>query len=235
MKKIITLLFVIFSLTSAAQTDSTLFMLNEYGVDTTLIPHGFKVDSIKKLNEGTLKVFLSEIKVFGQKQRRKVLIYTGTTDAVDVDLEIDGLLIDETKTKSGRDFYEYFYKDWTAPVGVKNYTIYIIEKPYRLNNTIIEIKINETLVFQQFLQEELFKMSDNDIKLKLIDILGEDGHMQVLNNNCTVRRVIENEVPKYIKFEFYDQIKVDYQGIHLIGEHGTDILAIKFNKYFKLN
>jgi len=152
MKKIITLLFVIFSLTSAAQTDSTLFMLNECGVDTTLIPHGFKVDSIKKLKEGTLKVFLSEIKVFGQKQRRKVLIYTGTKDAVDVNLEIDGLLIDETKTKSGRDFYEYFYKDWTAPIGAKNYTIYITEKPYRLNNTIIEIKINETLVFQQFLQ-----------------------------------------------------------------------------------
>ncbi len=145
MKKIITLLFVIFSLTSAAQTDSTLFMLNEYGVDTTLIPHGFKVDSIKKLKEGTLKVFLSEIKVFGQKQRRKVLIYTGTKDAVDVNLEIDGLLIDETKTKSGRDFYEYFYKDWTAPIGAKNYTIYITEKPYRLNNTIIEIKISRSL------------------------------------------------------------------------------------------
>jgi len=95
-------------------------------------------------------------------------------------------------------------------------------------------KLKEQYVIGQQIFEELFKMSDNDVKLKLIDILGENGHMQVLNNNYTVRRVIENEVPKYIKFEFYDQVKVDYQGIHLVGEHGTEFLSVKFNKYFKL-
>lgn len=70
----------------------------------------------------------------------------------DADVEIDGLLFDETKTKSGRDFYDYFYRDWQAPPKAKNYSIYISEKPYRLTTTQIEIKINETLVFQSFLQ-----------------------------------------------------------------------------------
>ncbi len=70
----------------------------------------------------------------------------------DAELEIDGLLVDETKTKSGRDFYEYFYQDWEAPKTAKNYTIFITERPYRLTTTQVEVKINETLVFQSFLQ-----------------------------------------------------------------------------------
>lgn len=70
----------------------------------------------------------------------------------DADVEIDGLLFDETKTKSGRDFYDFFYRDWQAPPKAKNYSIYISEKPYRLTTTQIEVKINETLVFQSFLQ-----------------------------------------------------------------------------------
>jgi curli production assembly/transport component CsgE len=70
----------------------------------------------------------------------------------DAEIEIDGLLFDETKTKSGRDFYDYFYRDWEAPPKARNFSIFISEKPYRLSTTQIEIKINETLVFQSFLQ-----------------------------------------------------------------------------------
>ena len=70
----------------------------------------------------------------------------------DAEIEIDGLLIDETKTKNGRDFYDYFYRDWLPPQKAKNYSIFVTERPYRLTTTMIEIRINETLVFQSFLQ-----------------------------------------------------------------------------------
>ena len=70
----------------------------------------------------------------------------------DADIEIDGLLFDETKTKTGRDFYDIFYSIWEAPLSSKNYSIFINEKPYRVSTTRIEVKINETLVFQSFLQ-----------------------------------------------------------------------------------
>jgi curli production assembly/transport component CsgE len=78
----------------------------------------------------------------------------------DADIEIDGLLFDETKTKSGRDFYDYFYSGWEAPAEAKNYSIFIQEKPYRLTTTMIEVKINETIVFQSFLQprQEIVEM-----------------------------------------------------------------------------
>lgn len=70
----------------------------------------------------------------------------------DADLEIDGLIFDETKTKSGREFYDLFYRDWEAPSNAKNYSIFVAEKPYRLSTTQIQVSINETLVFQSFLQ-----------------------------------------------------------------------------------
>ncbi len=70
----------------------------------------------------------------------------------DADLGIDGLVVDETKTKTGRDFYELFYRDWEPPPEAKGYSILIIERPYRLTTTEIEVKINETQVFQSALQ-----------------------------------------------------------------------------------
>lgn len=74
---------------------------------------------------------------------------------IDADIEIDGLLVNNTKTKNGKDFYELFYRDWNAPPEARNYTIFVFEKPYRLTTTIIEIKINETIVFQSYMQPRL--------------------------------------------------------------------------------
>jgi curli production assembly/transport component CsgE len=89
----------------------------------------------------SLKKLIEEIKA---KETKKA--------STDADIEIDGLLFDETKTKSGKDFYDFFYSGWVAPANAKNFSIFIAEKPYRLTTTLIEIKINETTVFQSFLQ-----------------------------------------------------------------------------------
>jgi curli production assembly/transport component CsgE len=70
----------------------------------------------------------------------------------DVDIEIDGLLVDDTKTKNGKDFYDLFYSNWEAPQNAKNYTITISEKPFRLTSTLIVVSINENPVYQAILQ-----------------------------------------------------------------------------------
>jgi len=69
-----------------------------------------------------------------------------------LDIEIDGLLVDDTKTKSGKDFYDLFYSSWEAPQNAKNYTITISEKPFRLTSTLIVVSINENIVYQSILQ-----------------------------------------------------------------------------------
>ena len=85
-------------------------------------------------------------KLIGEITKQQVLV------SKDAELELDGMLLDETKTKSGKDFYDFFYNRWEAPSGVKNYSILITETPFRLMTTQIEVKINETTVFQSFLQ-----------------------------------------------------------------------------------
>jgi len=127
MKQLITILFFItLAYTGAAQTDTI-----QSKRDTIQLKKA--PQSLKKLIE---EITANETEKAGN----------------DADIEIDGLLFDETKTKSGKDFYDFFYTGWVAPANARNYSIFITEKPYRLTTTMIEISINETMVYQSFLQ-----------------------------------------------------------------------------------
>ncbi|WP_040575072.1 CsgE family curli-type amyloid fiber assembly protein [Pontibacter sp. BAB1700] len=68
------------------------------------------------------------------------------------DLEVDGLIVDETITKIGRDFYDLFNRQWETPLGVKNFTIQIQERPTRGNGAYIVIVVNDEPVFEYILQ-----------------------------------------------------------------------------------
>ena len=68
------------------------------------------------------------------------------------DLEIDGLIVDATVTKAGRDFYQVFYNNWQAPPNAKNFSIEIKEKPSRGLGTIVSIDVNDRQVIEIPLQ-----------------------------------------------------------------------------------
>lgn len=81
---------------------------------------------------------------------KELLNDKGTVD--ELELEIDGLLIDETRTKAGHDFYDLLFSAWEAPGEARNYLIRIVEKPYRVNLTMLEVWINEDMVVNTRLQ-----------------------------------------------------------------------------------
>uniref|UniRef100_A0ABW6BX33 Curli production assembly/transport component CsgE n=1 Tax=Pontibacter toksunensis TaxID=1332631 RepID=A0ABW6BX33_9BACT len=68
------------------------------------------------------------------------------------DLEIDGLIVDKTITKVGRDFYDVFQRQWEAPPMAQNFTIQIEELPSRGNITVVSLSVNEDKLFEQPLQ-----------------------------------------------------------------------------------
>ena len=70
-------------------------------------------------------------------------------DASDDNLEIDGLIIDRTKSKLGRDFYQLFYSKWEAPYGIHGYDITISEKPVPGRGSLIQIEVKGTLIFNR--------------------------------------------------------------------------------------
>lgn len=105
-----------------------------------VLPFVNQKDSIKiKPIPGSLKKLLEQV----VKQPDK---------SGDLEIEIDGLLVDDTKTKTGKDFYDLFYGSWEAPKVAKNFTITISEKPFRLSSTLIVVSINDTPVYQSVLQ-----------------------------------------------------------------------------------
>ena len=73
-------------------------------------------------------------------------------DEDEISLEIDGLVMKETRTKMGNDFYDHFYKNWEAPPNARNYSIVIKELPYRLTLTLIVVSINNNEIFRSALQ-----------------------------------------------------------------------------------
>lgn len=67
-------------------------------------------------------------------------------------LELDGLVIDDTRSKIGRDFYDIFYQQWQAPSNSSNYTITISEQPTPTLGSLITVRVNDQQVFQYRLQ-----------------------------------------------------------------------------------
>lgn len=67
----------------------------------------------------------------------------------DLSKGLDGMVIDQTLTRSGRDFYELFYNQWEAPYNTDNYTIEIKEVPGRGIGigTRILVLINDVEIF----------------------------------------------------------------------------------------
>ena len=69
-----------------------------------------------------------------------------------VRMEVDGMILDETITKMGRDFYNIFYQFWQQPPEAYNFTIKISEQPAPTLGTMVSVTVNDTKTFQSRLQ-----------------------------------------------------------------------------------
>ncbi len=86
------------------------------------------------------------------------------------DIESEGLVVDETQTKLGHDFYDLFYQKWDSPQLPNDFTIIISEKPIPSLGTQVSIKINDNEIFQNRLQsryEQIEELADYAVQLSL--------------------------------------------------------------------
>lgn len=82
---------------------------------------------------------------------KKHFLKTGTA-AREASRDFDGMVIDETQSRMGKDFYDIFYKKWNSPKHLLNYNIIIKEKPVPPLGTQVMVYIDERNIFQSFLQ-----------------------------------------------------------------------------------
>ena len=97
-----------------------------------------------------------------------------------IDLEIDGLIFDETRTRVGRDFYEKFYTLWTAPFGVNDYSILVEEQPPRGRSVSVQVKVKERIVSIHHLQprEEMIENAAKSAVRRAVQYLNQYSQMQ---------------------------------------------------------
>lgn len=70
----------------------------------------------------------------------------------DSGLEFGGLIIDNTRTRAGRDFYDMLYSLWEAPAGAGDYLIKIEEFPGRVRTTRLVVWLDEEKIVDTNLQ-----------------------------------------------------------------------------------
>ncbi len=102
--------------------------------------------------------------------------------------------------------------------------------------TIVE-QIQEDYKVGQPIVNEFFKMSDAQIKEKIMSICGSKLKENRIENleGFHVKRTIYNEEPKNIELNFYDSITISFMGIFYESEHGTvKEQLVQFNTHFTL-
>ena len=66
--------------------------------------------------------------------------------------EIDGLIIDETVSRIGQDFYRHFVNRWEPLKGIEDYNILINERANARWGSWISIKVNDATVYVKVLR-----------------------------------------------------------------------------------
>jgi curli production assembly/transport component CsgE len=105
--------------------------------------------SINAQEQDTLRELPEELKSILKKYKKELASDNQeNVSEQDLTVELDGLIIDETMSKIGHDFYNHFYDNWEVPGSIKDYTIYITEKPMPGMGNLITIKINHDEIFK---------------------------------------------------------------------------------------
>ena len=114
---------------------------------------------------------------------RPVVSHAQAGWATDEGLEISGLVLDSTKTKPGRDFYEYFNSFWKEIPGLQ-YSITIKELPDATRGSFLFVDVDETTVFAQRLNprpdliEEAAQQAVNRVRYHLARRQATQQHLE---------------------------------------------------------
>jgi len=100
------------------------------------------------------------------------------------DIVLGGFVLEQTKTPWGQQFYELFAQQWQQLDIQTEYNILIEELPFRGRNTLVEISIDDQLIFTQVLQPKY------DFLVELADYTVQLAAQQIQQRNQVGRDVL---------------------------------------------
>lgn len=104
---------------------------------------------LKKFREAFKEVIESKEKTEKKPKNLEQQGYQG--------LGLGGLILDETRSKMGNNFYSIFYKHWEDPNDAQNFTITVSEQPMPSRGTLVQVEIDNQLVFRNRLEPRYYK------------------------------------------------------------------------------
>jgi curli production assembly/transport component CsgE len=107
----------------------------------------------------------------------------GQQDEMLLDLEIDEILVNETLSKPGNDFFDMFYNAFVWPDVPGDYIVTISERPFRLTTTLVEIRVNDLEVFSNFLQPRSSFLEE------LVNYATEVTRQYIINYNAIIQEL----------------------------------------------
>lgn len=84
-------------------------------------------------------------------------------------IEIDGLIIDQTQTRSGHEFYQHFVTFWEAPEGSEGFNIFVGERVSPQWGSWIWIKVNDVMVYRNVLRRRTEEIKE--VAKKVVEIV----------------------------------------------------------------
>lgn len=134
-------------------------------IESDSVRHKLKTDTVKKrvaLDSIQTKNLLEKLLSKAIKQKKET--------KEDIEYEVDGMIVPNTISRAGRDFYDIFFSKWVTPKGVRNFIIEIREKPIPQMGTEITIIVKDIEIFQEKVQprydiiEEYAKFAINVVR-----------------------------------------------------------------------
>lgn len=108
----------------------------------------------KAKKKSRLKKFRKAFEKLTESEKRKAN-EEQTTDYEG--LGLGGMVLDETRSKMGSNFYSIFYNHWEAPENAQTFTLTIREQPVPSRGTMIMIELDDQPIFRHRLEPRYYK------------------------------------------------------------------------------
>ena len=127
--------------------------------DTTVVPgqSGYR-DEVPEVLKKLARQYRQQVETDSIQKENGTSLVEGTL--------LNNLVMDNTLSNIGRDFYAYFYENWDPPQTDQHFTLYINEKPSPGIGNMVMIRINYERIFTGRLvprQETLEALADQAI------------------------------------------------------------------------
>ena len=108
-------------------------------------------------------------------------------------LDIDYLIVDNTRTPWGHKFAKIFQEIWKSPSGIKGYFIEIGEEKVSVRQSWLYIKVGDT-IFKYKVYEILLKPTMSDSDMERLAMIAAKKSLKFLLEKYIVLKSYENEL-----------------------------------------